>query len=82
MLDKGGLMNRDMLKGQWKQVTGEIKRRWSMLTDDDLGQVEGSFEKLAGRIQERYGYGKEQAERELDDFLNKYPQPVGSTRMP
>jgi uncharacterized protein YjbJ (UPF0337 family) len=71
-----------MLKGQWKQMQGEIKRRWSMLTDDELGQVEGSFEKLSGRIQERYGYHKEQAEREIDEFLNNYPQPVGSTRMP
>jgi uncharacterized protein YjbJ (UPF0337 family) len=71
-----------MLKGQWKQMQGEIKRRWSMLTDDELGQVEGNFEKLSGRIQERYGYHKEQAEREIDEFLNNYPQPVGSTRMP
>jgi uncharacterized protein YjbJ (UPF0337 family) len=73
-------MNRDMLKGQWKQMQGEIKRRWSMLTDDELGQVEGNFDKLSGRIQERYGYHKEQAEREIDEFLNNYPQPVGSSR--
>ena len=51
-------MNRDMMQGQWKQMKGEVKRRWGMLTDDELDQTEGSFEKLVGRIQERYGYEK------------------------
>jgi uncharacterized protein YjbJ (UPF0337 family) len=69
-------MNRDTFKGQWKQVKGEVKRRWGMLTDDELDQVEGSFEKLVGRIQERYGYQKDQAERELDEFLTTYKDPV------
>ena len=74
-------MNRDVMKGQWKQMQGEIKRRWNKLTDDELGQVEGNFEKLVGRIQERYGYQREQAEREIDDFLTGYPQPAGSGRL-
>jgi uncharacterized protein YjbJ (UPF0337 family) len=69
-------MNRDVMKGQLKQMQGEVKRRWNKLTDDELGQVEGSFDKLVGRIQERYGYQREQAERELDDFLTGYRQPV------
>jgi uncharacterized protein YjbJ (UPF0337 family) len=73
-------MNRDMMKGQWKQMQGEIKRRWNMLTDDELGQAEGSFEKLVGRIQERYGFQKEQAEREVDEFLTGYKDPVGTVR--
>jgi uncharacterized protein YjbJ (UPF0337 family) len=71
-------MNRDVMKGQWKQMQGEVKRRWSKLTDDELGQVEGSFDKLVGRIQERYGYQKADAEREIDEFLNGYPTPAGT----
>ena len=73
-------MNRDTLKGQWKQVKGEIKRRWGKLTDDELDQVEGSFEKLVGRVQERYGYQRDQAEREIDEFLTTYKEPVGPIR--
>jgi uncharacterized protein YjbJ (UPF0337 family) len=66
-------MNRDTLKGQWKQIQGDIKRRWGKLTDDELTQIEGNFEKLVGRIQERYGYQREQAEREIDEFLRQQP---------
>ena len=69
-------MNRDTFKGQWKQMKGEVKRRWGKLTDDELDQVEGSFEKLAGRIQERYGYQRDQAEREIDEFFTTYKDPV------
>jgi len=69
-------MNRDTMKGQWKQMKGEVKRRWGMLTDDELDQVEGNFDKLVGRIQERYGYQREQAEREINDFLNTYHEPA------
>jgi uncharacterized protein YjbJ (UPF0337 family) len=62
--------------GQWKQMKGEAKRRWGKLTDDELDQVEGSFDKLVGRIQERYGYQRDQAEREADEFLTTYKDPV------
>jgi uncharacterized protein YjbJ (UPF0337 family) len=62
-------MNIDQLKGKWEQVKGEAKVQWGKLTDDDLDQVSGNAQKLAGRIQERYGYEKERAEREVDDFL-------------
>lgn len=73
-------MNRDTFKGQWKQLKGEVKRRWGMLTDDELDQIEGNFDKLVGRIQERYGYQRDQAERELNEFLAAYKEPVGPTR--
>jgi uncharacterized protein YjbJ (UPF0337 family) len=69
-------MNRDVMQGQWKQMKGEVKRRWGMLTDDDFDQVEGNFDKLVGRIQERYGYERHQAESEINDFLNTYHEPV------
>jgi len=65
-------MNTDVLAGKWKQVQGEIKKQWGKLTDDDLAMVEGQHDKLVGLVQERYGYAREQAEREVDQFLQKY----------
>jgi uncharacterized protein YjbJ (UPF0337 family) len=62
-------MNWDQISGEWKQFTGELKVRWGKLTDDDLKVIGGKRDKLAGKLQERYGYAKEQAERELDEFI-------------
>lgn len=67
-------MNRDTLSGQWKQLRGEVKRQWGKLTDDELDQADGTFDVVAGKIQERYGYTRERAERELDSFLDEYTQ--------
>jgi uncharacterized protein YjbJ (UPF0337 family) len=67
-------MNADILAGKWKQVQGEIKKQWGKLTDDDLMIVEGHRDKLVGLVQERYGYAREQAEREVDQFLQKYSE--------
>ena len=64
-------MNEDVLKGKWMQIKGEVKSQWGKLTDDDLDRVEGDSEKLIGRVQERYGYAREDAKREVDDFLNR-----------
>ena len=66
-----GLMNTDTLKGQWRQLKGEARTRWGKLTDDELDQVEGRAEKLVGLVQERYGYERERAEREVDAFLRR-----------
>jgi uncharacterized protein YjbJ (UPF0337 family) len=69
-------MNRDTLKGQWKQLQGEVKKRWGKLTDDDLTQMSGHYDKVVGKLQERYGYQRERAEKEIDDFLETHPEPV------
>ena len=61
-------MNSDVLKGQWKQLKGDIKMHWNRLTDDDLDRIGGKKDQLVGKLQERYGYEKRQAEREVDDF--------------
>jgi uncharacterized protein YjbJ (UPF0337 family) len=71
-LPEESYMNRDILTGQWKQLRGEVKRQWGKLTDDELDQAEGAYDKVAGKIQERYGYTRERAESELDSFLNEY----------
>ena len=65
-------MNADILAGKWKQVQGEVKKQWGKLTDDDLVMVEGQKDKLVGLVQERYGYAREKAEHEVDEFFEKY----------
>ena len=61
-------MNWDQIKGNWMQVKGKVKEKWGQLTDDDLTSIAGRRDQLAGILQKRYGYGKEQAEKELDAF--------------
>lgn len=63
-------MNKDTVSGQWKQVSGRIKQQWGKLTDDDLKVVEGNAEMLAGRVQERYGVARDEAERQVREFEN------------
>jgi len=64
-------MNKDILQGKWKQIRGQVKQQWGMLTDDQLDRISGRYEELAGLIQERYGYSKEQARQEVDTFINR-----------
>lgn len=62
-------MNGAELKAKWKQMTGEAKRQWGKLTDDDLKIVEGDRDKLVGKIQERYGKNRDEAEREVNKWI-------------
>jgi len=61
----------DQIVGKWKQVRGDVRTRWGKLTDDDLEQIAGEREKLAGKLQERYGIAKEDVNKEIDDWANK-----------
>jgi len=64
-------MNKDTIEGNWKQLKGSVQARWGKLTDDDLTVAAGNKEILMGRIQERYGIAKEEAQKQLDEFLKK-----------
>lgn len=59
------MVNSDQLSGNWKQFKGEVKRQWGKLTDNHLDQIDGSREKLAGKIQESYGIAREEAEKQV-----------------
>ena len=61
-------MNTQTLKGEWNQLKGSVKQKWAELTDDDLTHIEGSRDKLVGRLQERSGRAKEEVEREVNDW--------------
>lgn len=62
-------MNWDQLEGKWDQVKGAFKSKWSKLTDDDLGNLMGKKDQLVGRLVERYGIKKDEAEKELNNWL-------------
>ena len=63
-------MNPDILKGRWHQVKGDIRKRWGKLTDNDMLEIEGHLEKMIGKLQERYGFKREEAEKQINEFLN------------
>ena len=62
-------MNDDIFSGRWKQLRGQVKIWWGKLTDDDLEQISGNADKLIGKLQEKYGCTKEQAEEELEKVI-------------
>jgi uncharacterized protein YjbJ (UPF0337 family) len=62
-------MNWDQIEGKWKQMQGGLKQLWGKLTDDDLNVIAGKRDKLVGKLQERYGYAKEEAQRKADEWV-------------
>jgi uncharacterized protein YjbJ (UPF0337 family) len=64
-------MNWDRIEGNWKQVVGKARAQWGKLTDDDFNIVAGRREQLAGRIQERYGVAKEDADKQISEWICK-----------
>ena len=65
-------MNDDVFGGLWKQLKGQVRQQWGKLTDDDLETLGGSKDEVIGRIQERYGWEREKAEMEVNDFFNRH----------
>lgn len=61
-------MNWDQVEGKWKEFSGQVKQKWGKLTDSDIEKMSGRRDELSGHLQKQYGYTKEQAEREIDDF--------------
>ncbi|HZK69899.1 MAG TPA: CsbD family protein [Clostridia bacterium] len=64
-------MNKDVYEGKWEQVKGQAQEKWGKLTNDDFDVIKGNAKILAGKIQERYGMTKEDAEKEVEDFNSK-----------
>jgi uncharacterized protein YjbJ (UPF0337 family) len=62
----------DQIEGKWKQIKGDARIKWAKLTDDDVEEVKGNREKLAGKIQERYGVARSEAERQVDEWAEKH----------
>jgi uncharacterized protein YjbJ (UPF0337 family) len=62
-------MNLDQVEGKWKQYKGSFKEKWGKLTDSDLDVVAGKRDQLVGKVQERYGIAKEEAQKEVDEYV-------------
>ncbi len=67
-LKRGETMNKDIFEGNWKQLRGDVQKKWGKLTNDHLDQIEGSREKLAGVIQESYGIARQEAEKQIAEW--------------
>ena len=65
-------MNTDQMSGKWKQMKGAVKEQWGKLTDDDLQVIDGKRDVLVGKLQERYGMAKEEAQKKADEWLKSY----------
>ncbi|WP_295852467.1 CsbD family protein [uncultured Xylophilus sp.] len=66
-------MNNDRLEGNWKQFKGKVKEQWGKLTDDDLDVIEGKRDQLLGRIQERHGIDRDEADRQVTEWHGRNP---------
>lgn len=73
-------MNWDQVEGKWKQMTGTMRQKWGKLTDSDYEQIAGNRDKFLGRLQERYGYTKDKAEKELDEWMQNERDDMSNTR--
>lgn len=73
-------MNWDQLEGKWKQMTGSVRSRWGKLTDSDLENIKGQRDQLVGKIQERYGLKKEEAQSQVDEWHRNLDQENEATR--
>jgi uncharacterized protein YjbJ (UPF0337 family) len=65
-------MNWDRIEGEWKQMKGSVKEQWGKLTDDDLDVAAGKRDQLVGKVQNRYGIAKDEAEKQIDDWASKH----------
>jgi uncharacterized protein YjbJ (UPF0337 family) len=75
-------MNPDILKGKWMQMKGSVRSKWGKLTDNDLTEIQGDAERMIGKLQERYGYNREQAEKEINAFMNAQQGQQGQQKQP
>ena len=63
---------RDKIQGNWKQLSGSAHREWGKLTHNDVEQVKGNVEVLAGKIQERYGVTEAEASKQIEQWVSKF----------
>jgi len=75
-------MNWDEVQGKWKQVKGSVHQQFGKLTDDDFEMIAGQREKLIGKLQERYGYAREEAQKRADEWMRTMPSQASSHQQP
>jgi len=69
-------MNWDVVKGDWTKMKGKVREEWGKLTDDDLDKMHGNYEQFVGKLQEKYGWAKEEAEQKANEFAERHSKPA------
>jgi uncharacterized protein YjbJ (UPF0337 family) len=72
VMQRRQVMNWDRIEGNWKQVKGQVRQQWGKLTEDDLERMKGNRQELEGKLQERYGIAKDEANRQIDEWANRF----------
>ena len=67
-------MNTEIAHGKWKEIKGKIKEEWGNFTDDAINEINGNQEKLAGKLEQIYGYNKEKAKKASNAFFKRFQQ--------
>src|SRR5262249_32641443 len=75
-------MNWDQVQGKWKQMRGSVKEKFGKLTDDDLQMIEGNRDRFVGKLQERYGIAREEAQKRADEGARAFPAPAEPSGAP
>lgn len=65
-------MNWDIIQGKWDQLKGSVKEQWGDLTDDEITQIEGNRDKMAGKLHEKYGWTKTEVDEKMNDFFRRH----------
>jgi uncharacterized protein YjbJ (UPF0337 family) len=76
---EGVTMNWDRIEGNWKQLKGKAKEQWGKLTDDQLDVIGGREDQLIGKVQEAYGIGRDEAQKQVEAFADRYYDSLGDT---
>lgn len=64
-------MEKDIIKGHWKEIKGKLRQQWGQFSEDEISEMVGTYEELIGQLQKKYGYGKDQAKKEIAAFLQR-----------
>jgi uncharacterized protein YjbJ (UPF0337 family) len=75
-------MNWDQIEGKWKQFKGSVRTKWGKLTDDDFDVIAGKRQALSGKLQERYGLAKEEAEKQISEFVRSLDRETSASDFP
>lgn len=67
-------MNKEIFEGKWHELKGKVKEKWGKFTNDEIAQINGDWEQMVGSLEKKYGYKKDQAEKELKTW--KYEDKV------
>lgn len=61
----------ERIQANWKQLSGSVRQEWGKLTHNDVEQIRGEFEVLAGKIQERYSVTKAEARKQIEQWVDR-----------